>query len=67
MIPADKVETMLEALSQAVEQGNITKEQARKFRAEVGITNSHFTKKQLSEDKRKAKRKAQKAKRKANR
>ena len=67
MIPADKVETMLEALSQAVEQGNITKDQARKFRAEVGITNSHFTKNKPNDAKRKAKRKAQKAKRKANR
>ena len=67
MIPANKVETMLEALSQAVEQGNISKEQARQFRSEVGITNSQFTKSQPSDAKRKAKRKAQKAKRKANR
>ena len=58
---------ILKALSAAVRSGNLTRAQARSFRADLGIMKSSFTKKQITPAKRKAKRIAQRAARKVNR
>ena len=54
------IHQILRVLREAVENGQITSAQAKRFRADLGIQNSFFTKKQTSPAKRKAKRKAQK-------
>lgn len=58
---------ILKALSSAVKDGQITSKQARSFRADLGITQSFFTRKQTTPEQRKAKRLQQKKSRKINR
>lgn len=57
----------LKALTNSFHDGAITKEQLREIRARLGITQSSFTGKKITDTQRKAKRKAQKAARKVNR
>lgn len=64
---APSLKATLKALADAVTNGQITAQQARAFRADLGISQSTFTKKQTTPAKRKAKRIAQKLSRRKNR
>lgn len=57
----------LKALTNSFHDGAITGAQLRDIRARLGITQSYFTGKKVTETQRKAKRKSQKAARKVNR
>jgi len=58
---------ILSSLSAAIASGGISSQQARRIRADMGIRQSYFTRKQPKTNVRRAKRKAQKAARKLNR
>ncbi len=58
---------MLAALAAAVADGNLTSQQARGMRQQLGVMQADFTKKRPTKAKRKARRAMQKASRKANR
>jgi len=58
---------MVRALAAAVANGSLTKEQAGRMRADLGISQAIFTRKQPTRATRKAKRKAQKVARRVNR
>lgn len=61
------VEEILATLRAAVKGGQITRQQSRSFRKDLGITQAFFTRKQLTPAQRKAKRLQQKKSRKINR
>ncbi len=61
-----KAETV-KALKNAINDGTLTNITAKRVRVEMGIFDSEFTKKKISESKRKSKRKAQKIARKMQR
>lgn len=67
--PAPKMskQDVVKALSSAVEFGQLTKSSAQRIRQEMGIFQTDFTKKKVSDTTRKAKRKAQKLARKKQR
>jgi len=58
---------IIKALSLAVDRGHIGQGQLTKMRTEMGIFQSDFTRKKVSDSKRKSKRKAQKQARKKQR
>lgn len=58
---------VIRALKGAIESGHIDARRAHQIREEMGIFQSDFTKKKVSDAKRKAKRKAQKSARKKHR
>ncbi len=60
-------EGILAALKEAFNEGKIRKGDLRQMRAELGVTQAYFTRKQVPAAKRKAKRKAQRVARRANR
>ncbi len=55
------------ALKAAVKEGQIPRETAGRIRMEMGISQSYFTKKRLTDDQRRKKRKAQRLARRNNR
>ena len=61
------VKEIMKTLSEAVKGGQITAKQARSFRADLGIGQAHFTRKQITPAARKKKRKAQRLARRKNR
>jgi len=65
--PQMSKQDVVKALSSAVEFGQLTKSSAQRIRQEMGIFQTDFTKKKVSDTKRKAKRKAQKLARKKQR
>lgn len=64
--PITKLE-IAQTLSAALKDGTLSKSQAARMRAELGISQAQFTRKQPLKSEQKAKRKAQKAARRANR
>lgn len=64
---ANNIRDIIKALAGAVDDGQITKRQARDMRMNLGIRQSFFTKKRTTKVNRKTKRKTQKAARKSSR
>lgn len=64
---ANNIRDIIKALAGAVDDGQITKRQARDMRMNLGIRQGFFTKKRTTKINRKTKRKTQKAARRGNR
>ena len=64
---ANNIRDIIKALAGAVDDGQITKRQARDMRMNLGIQQGFFTRKRTTKINRKAKRKSQKAARRGNR